>query len=202
MTSALTAAVPGLALALSLMVAIGAQNVFVLRQGLLGERVGVVVLTCSLSDAALITASVAGTGAVVAAAPWLLVVVRLAGAAFLAWCALLAARRVCRPTSLVVQDPGRRTSLGALLVTCVALTWLNPHAYLDMLMLGTVAAAHEGHRWAFAVGAALASPLWFSLIGFGARLLRPVFGRPVAWRFLDAGTATVLGMLAVSLLLP
>jgi L-lysine exporter family protein LysE/ArgO len=201
MTSALTAAVPGLALGLSLMVAVGAQNAFVLRQGLLGERIGVVVLTCSLSDAALISASVAGTGAVVEAAPWLLVVVRLAGAAFLAGCAVLAARRACRPAALVVQTAGR-TPVGALLVTCVALTWLNPHAYLDMLVLGTVAAAHEGHRWAFAAGAALASPLWFSAVGFGARLLRPVFGRPAAWRFLDAGTATVLGALAVSLLLP
>jgi L-lysine exporter family protein LysE/ArgO len=202
-STALLAALAGLGLGLSLIVAIGAQNAFVLRQGLRLEWVGPVVAVCTLSDAVLILAGVAGVGALVTAVPALLTVVRLAGAVFLLGYGLLAARRALRPGTLRADGAsGEGAGLRATLLTCLALTWLNPHVYLDTVVLvGSVATTHGEHRWWFGAGAALGSLLWFTGLGVGARLLRPVFARPGAWRVLDGLIAVVMVSLAVSLAL-
>ncbi|WP_255491794.1 MULTISPECIES: LysE/ArgO family amino acid transporter [unclassified Actinotalea] len=197
----LLAALSGLGLGLSLIVAIGAQNAFVLRQGLRRQHVGAVVLVCALSDAVLIAAGVAGAGAVVQDRPWLLDVVRYAGAAFLLGYGVVAARRALTEQGLVPEDGAARTSLAATVTTALALTWLNPHVYLDtVVLLGVVAQGHPGRQWWFAAGAALGSVLWFTALGYGAALLRPVFARPRAWRVLDGVIALVMLALAVSLL--
>jgi len=196
----LLAAVSGLGLGLSLIVAIGAQNAFVLRQGLRVEHVGAVVALCAASDAVLIAAGVGGAGALVTREPVVLRVVGLAGAAFLLGYGLLAARRALRPAALVAEENGGRTALAATVVTCLALTWLNPHVYLDTVaLLGTLSGTYGPDRWAFGAGAALGSLLWFTALGFGARLLRPVFARAAAWRVLDTVIAAVMIGLAVSL---
>ena len=199
-TPALLAAAAGLALGLGLIVAIGAQNAFVLRQGLRLEHVAAVVAVCALSDLALIVAGVLGAGATLARVPWLVPVVCFAGAAFLLSYGLLAARRAGRPAALLPDAAGARAGLAVTVATCLALTWLNPHVYLDtVVLLGSMASTYEEHRWQFAAGAGLGSIVWFTGLGYGARLLRPVFARPAAWRVLDGGIAVVMTVLAVSL---
>ncbi|WP_369054048.1 LysE/ArgO family amino acid transporter [Kineococcus terrestris] len=201
MHPALVAAASGLGLGLSLIVAIGAQNAFVLRQGLRTQHVGLVVAVCALSDVVLIAAGTAGAGALVGAHPRLLDAVRLAGAAFLAAYALLAARRALRPGALEAAGTAPPASAAATAGTALALTWLNPHVYLDtVVLLGSIAQSHAGRQWWFAAGAALASALWFTALGHGAARLRPLFARPAAWRVLDAGIAVVMAVLALSLL--
>ena len=190
----------GLVTGLTLIIAIGAQNAFVLRQGLRREHVLPVVLICAFSDLGLILAGIGGLGAVVTAQPTAVVVVRWIGAAFLLGYAVTAARRVIRPTGL---SPAQRApaTLTATLVTCLALTYLNPHVYLDtVLLLGSVAQQHP-HRWIFGLGAAAASLLWFTALGAGAHRLGPVLARPAAWRILDGLIAAVMVAVAVGLLI-
>ncbi len=202
MPSSLVAALSGLGLGLSLIVAIGAQNAFVLRQGLRREHVGAVVAVCVLSDVALILAGVAGAGAVVQGRPAVLDVVRLAGAVFLAGYGLVAARRAWRPQTLAPGDDAASASVAATLATALALTWLNPHVYLDtVVLLGSIAQSHPGREWWFAAGAAVGSAAWFTALGYGAALLRPLFARPNAWRVLDSVIAVVMLALALSLVL-
>jgi L-lysine exporter family protein LysE/ArgO len=199
-TPALLAVASGLALGLGLIVAIGAQNAFVLRQGLRLEHVAAVVAVCAVSDLALIMAGVLGAGAALSQVPWLIPVVCFAGAAFLLGYGVLAARRALRPGALLPDAAGTGAGLAATVATCLALTWLNPHVYLDtVVLLGSMASTFGEHRWQFAAGAGLGSVLWFTALGFGARLLRPVFARPAAWRVLDGGIAVVMTALAVSL---
>jgi L-lysine exporter family protein LysE/ArgO len=200
--SALLTLLAGLGFGLSLIVAIGAQNAFVLRQGLLRQHVLPVVLVCALSDAVLIAAGVAGAGVVFELAPVVLTVVRFAGAAFLIGYGVLAARRAIRPAALIAEGTAPRKTLGATVATVLALTWLNPHVYLDtVVLLGSIANTHGDLRWWFAAGAVIGSFVWFFALGFGARLLQPVFARPSAWRVLDAVIAVVMLALAASLLL-
>ena len=191
---------------LSLIAAIGAQNAFVLRQGIRREHVLPVVLVCIASDALLILAGVAGFGALTSQAPWLLVAAKLGGAAFLLVYAVFAARRALRPAALTVEEDAgpRRSGPQAAVLTVAALTWLNPHVYLEtVVLLGSLASAQgDPGRWLFAVGAALANLLWFSALGFGARGLRRFFARPASWRVLDGLVAVVMAALAMSLLLP
>jgi L-lysine exporter family protein LysE/ArgO len=198
--SSLLAAAAGLGLGLSLIVAIGAQNAFVLRQGLRLEHVAAVVAICFLSDAVLIAAGVGGAGAVVTRVPDLIRVVCFAGAVFLLGYGLMAARRVFRPEALLPASGGARAGLAVTVTTCLALTWLNPHVYLDtVVLLGSLASTYDDRRWWFAGGAAVGSAIWFIGLGYGARLLRPVFARPTAWRVLDAVIAVVMLSLAASL---
>ncbi|PZR52237.1 amino acid transporter [Xylanimonas oleitrophica] len=195
-------ALTGLGFGLSLIVAIGAQNTFVLRQGLRREHVGAVVAVCMLSDVVLISAGVAGAGALLGAVPWLATVMRWGGAAFLLVYAALAARRALRPTGAALDaDTGRvPAGLGSAVGTAMALTWLNPHVYLDTLvLLGSVAGGHGDGRWWFGAGAILGSVVWFTALGYGARLLRPLFARPRAWRVLDGAIAVVMTAIAVGL---
>lgn len=191
----------GLASGASLIIAIGAQNAFVLRQGLRREHVLPIVIICTLSDAVLIALGVAGVGRLVQAAPAALEVVRWVGFAFLVLYAFFAARRAFRPERLVAAGDASRKTLAAAVLTCLALTWLNPHVYLDtVVLLGSLAAPHgDPGRWVFGLGAAFASVVWFSALGFGARFLAPIFARPVSWRILDAGVAVLMLVLAVLL---
>jgi L-lysine exporter family protein LysE/ArgO len=188
----------GFGFSLALIVAIGAQNAFVLRQGLRREHVLPVVAVCAAADAVLMTAGIAGAGAVLADAPALLGAVRWGGVAFLLGYALLAARRARQPAALTPLDRPP-AALRATLLACLAFTFLNPHVYLDtVVLLGTVA-QHDPHRWAFGAGAATASLLWFAGLGLGARRLGPLLARPAAWRWLDGAIATMMAGLAVSL---
>ncbi|MFB6610113.1 LysE/ArgO family amino acid transporter [Agromyces sp. NPDC056379] len=238
----LSSLLAGFGLGLSLIVAIGAQNVFVLRQGIRREHVFAVAAICALSDLALIIVGVSGIGAVLTAVPWLVDVIRWAGAAFLVAYGLLAARRAIRPSGETLEaasaerevetaeadaaglvdgragtpaapaNPAasvsttltrRSTGLAAAVLTCLALTWLNPHVYLDtVFLLGSVANTHGDGRWAFAVGAGIASIVWFFGLAYGARLLGGVLSSPRAWRVLDAIIAVVMVGLGVMLVLP
>lgn len=192
----------GLLSGLALIVALGAQNAFVLRQGLRGEHLLPVVLVCVVSDAALIVAGVLGAGALLDRAPWLLPVFRFGGAAFLLVYAALSARRALRPGVLRADTTGPAATLGGALGTAVALTWLNPHVYLDtVVLLGSIAQTYDGLRLWFGGGAVLGSVVWFCALGYGARLLRPAFARPGAWRLLDGLVAGVMVVIAASLLL-
>ena len=192
----------GLGFGLSLIIAIGAQNAFVLRQGLRKEHVLVVVLVCALSDALLIGLGVGGLGTLLQFVPWLIVVVRIGGAAFLIVYGILAVRRAVRPKALVAEGGGTAMSVRTAFGTVLALTWLNPHVYLDtVVLLGSVAGTHGGDRWWFGLGAAVGSIVWFTALGYGARLLRPLFAKPIAWRILDGSIAVVMFAIAISLLL-
>src|SRR3954447_11117588 len=198
--AALLALTSGLALGLGLIVAIGAQNAFVLRQGLRLEHVAAVVAVCALSDLTLIAAGVLGAGAALGRVAWLIPVICFAGAAFLLSYGVMAARRALRPGTLLPDATGVRAGLAVTVGTCLALTWLNPHVYLDtVVLLGSMSSTYGEHRWQFAAGAGIGSVVWFTGLGYGARLLRPVFARPSAWRVLDAGIAVVMVGLAVSL---
>ncbi len=184
----------------ALIVAIGAQNAFVLRQGLERSHVLPVVLVCALADAVLIAAGVAGLGALVRDAPEAMRAVSLGGAVFLLWHAAAAARRAFGASSL---RPGAAApTLAAALANCLAFTFLNPHVYLDTVILLGAMANHAGPagRWPFGLGAMAASGVWFAALGYGARLLVPVFERPLAWRVLDALIAMVMAGLALDLL--
>ncbi len=214
------AALAGLGLGLSLIVAIGAQNVFVLRQGIRREHVLAVVAICAVSDAVLIVAGVAGLGLVISTVPWLVVVARWAGALFLLAYGVVAARRAWRgseeglgvdadrPSTSPMRNGGAistasRTKLAPVVLTVTALTWLNPHVYLDtVLMLGSIAATHGEERWLFAAGAVSASILWFTALGFGARYIGRWLRTPRSWRILDALIAVVMITIAVTLVLP
>ncbi|MBB2946125.1 L-lysine exporter family protein LysE/ArgO [Actinoplanes lutulentus] len=196
----LTSALAGFAASAVLILAIGAQNAFVLRQGLRREHVLPVVLTCAFSDLALILAGIAGLGAVINAQPGLVTAIRWFGAAFLLGYAVLAARRALRPQRLEVAGKPPAT-LRATLLTCLALTYLNPHVYLDtVLLLGSIAQQHP-HRWFFGLGAAAASLLWFVALGVGAQRLAPLLARPSAWRVLDGLIAVVMATLGITLIL-
>jgi len=218
----LTSLFAGIGLGLSLIVAIGAQNLFVLRQGLRREFALTVALVCAVSDAVLIAVGVSGVGFALAAVPWLIDVVRWGGAVFLLGYGLLAARRAWRPAGDALRiDTAPATSradaapdgsgavlttrprLAPVVMTCLALTWLNPHVYLDtVFLLGSVAATHGDDRWIFALGAICASVAWFFALAFGSRYLARWLATPRAWRVLDGVIAVVMIALAVSLVLP
>jgi L-lysine exporter family protein LysE/ArgO len=195
------AAASGFFLGLSLIMAIGAQNAFLLRQGLRREHVFAVCLTCALSDAVLIAAGVAGMSWLAREAPWLAPAMTWAGAAFLAVYGALSFHRAMAPGALTAAGQGGGT-LRAALLTCLALTWLNPHVWLDtVVLLGSVAAQFPGDAIAFGTGAATASFVFFFALGFGARALAPIFARPAAWRILDLAVGAVMWTIAAKLVL-
>jgi len=196
------AAAQGFGMMMSLVVAIGAQNAFLLRQAILRSHVRVLVLICWLSDVALVSAGVAGLGAVVAHAAGAMTVIRIVGAAVLLGYAAMAVRRMIIGEHLEIGDKGVRRSLTSAVGTCLALTWLNPHVYLDtVLIIGGVANSHGDQRWWFAAGSMAASLAWFAALGFGAGLLRPVLRTPRAWRILDSVIALIMIGTAIRLLL-
>ncbi|MEV0015087.1 LysE/ArgO family amino acid transporter [Streptomyces tendae] len=200
MNNALTAAAAGFGTGLSLIVAIGAQNAFVLRQGVRRDAVLAVVGICALSDALLIALGVGGVGAVVVAWPGALTAVGWIGGAFLLCYGALAARRAFRPSGALRADGDAAGSRRRAVLTCLALTWLNPHVYLDtVFLLGSVAADRGPLRWTFGLGAAVASLVWFAALGFGARHLGRFLARPAAWRVLDGLVAATMIVLGLSL---
>jgi L-lysine exporter family protein LysE/ArgO len=177
-----------LTLSLGLIVAIGAQNAFVLRQGLRREHVLPVVLFCALADAALITAGVLGMAQALGDKPGLAKAMALAGAAFLAWYGWQALRRARQASQLQTTQDGEGLSLGAAMAQAAAFTLLNPHVYLDtVLLVGSIGAQQPRalQGW-FIAGSCMASVGWFTALGFGARWLAPLFARPRAWQVLDA----------------
>ena len=193
----------GFATSLSLIVAIGAQNAFVLRQGLRREHVLPVVLTCALSDELLISGGIAGLGALLTGSPLALSIAKYGGAAFLFGYAVVAARRAINPSVMSSADHAP-AALRSVVLTCLGFTYLNPHVYLDTVVLLGALANQRGSdgRWLYGVGAVAASFGWFFALGFLARKLGPVFARPRAWQFLDAGIAFVMTTLAVWMILP
>jgi L-lysine exporter family protein LysE/ArgO len=196
----MTTLIAGFGLSLSLIVAIGAQNAFVLRQGLLRQHVLPLVLFCACSDALLINVGVAGFGNLAEALPWFEPVMRYGGAAFLIVYGARSAQSAVRGGAVMEQGEGHGISLGAALLTCLLFTWANPHVYLDtVVLLGSIAAQYED-RTSFAIGASAASFVFFFSLGYGARLLGPLFARPRAWQVLDAGIALLMWFIAYSLL--
>lgn len=193
----------GLTMGLSLIVAIGAQNAFVLRQGLRNEHVFAVSLACALSDAALIALGVAGFGRILAMAPWIDPLMRYGGAAFLIWYGARSLLSALRSTAAMHISQGtEQRSLGTTLLTCLAFTWLNPHVYLDtVVLLGSISTQFPGHGLSFAAGAMSGSFMFFFSLGYGAGWLKPLFARPSAWRLLEAVIALVMWAIALKLLL-
>lgn len=196
----LDAFLPGFFLSLSLILAIGAQNAFVLRQGLQRAHVFWVCLTCGLSDALLIGAGVAGFGSLAQLLPWFEAAMRYGGAAFLLWYGWCNARSAWRGGQALEAGGGVAQALWPTLATLLALTFLNPHVYLDtVLLIGSISAQYD-NRLAFGAGAALASLMFFFALGYGARLLAPLFARPRSWQVLDAVIALTMWTIAAGLL--
>lgn len=196
------AAISGFLVAFSLILAIGAQNAFVLRQGLRREHVGPVVAICAGSDAVLIGAGVLGFGQLSAELPWLAPAMRWLGVGFLLVYGALRFRAALRGGEALRPAEGRQEPLRRVLVLCLLFTWANPHVWLDTLVLiGSVSVQHAPWQGAFAVGAMLASLTFFSMLGYGARLLAPVFARPRAWVWLEIGVGLVMWGLAAGLAL-
>lgn len=192
----------GFALSFGLIVAIGAQNAFVLRQGLRREHVGILVTFCALTDLLLIAAGVAGLGAVLGQAPKLVTGLSLGGAVFLGWYGISALRRALHAEQLVAENGGETLSRIGALARVAGFTLLNPHVYLDtVLLVGSVGAAQpSGAHLPFVLGAGLASAIWFVTLGYGARLLAPLFARPIAWRVLDLLVGATMLLLSAGLL--
>jgi L-lysine exporter family protein LysE/ArgO len=194
--------IAGMTMGLSLIAAIGAQNAFVLRQGLRHEHVFAVCLTCAVSDALLILFGVTGFARIAALLPWLDPVMRYGGAAFLAWYGAKSLRSALTSTAaLAAAGTGERSRLARTLAACLAITWLNPHVYLDtVVLLGTVSTQFPGAQGVFAAGAILGSFAFFFSLGYGAGWLRPVFASPRSWRLLDGAVAIVMSAIALKLI--
>jgi L-lysine exporter family protein LysE/ArgO len=184
---------------LSLIVAIGAQNAFVLRQGLLKKNVLVIVLICAVSDATLITLGVLGLGALISALPWLLEVIRWVGVAFLVWYGSTSLKRFMKNESLKAAEAGSG-NLKQTVLTTLALTFLNPHVYLDtVIFIGGIANQFGDKKWFFVIGAVTASFIWFFSLGFGASKASVVMSKPAFWKILDVFIAAVMFSLAITL---
>ncbi|MDP3193694.1 LysE/ArgO family amino acid transporter [Tabrizicola sp.] len=196
----LEAAVNGYLVGLSLILAIGSQNAFVLRQGLRREHLAAVVAVCAISDAVLIGAGVAGFGSLSAAVPWFGQAMRWLGVGFLAVYGGLRFRAALRGGEALRPSEAGSAPLGKVLATCLVLTWANPHVYLDaVVLIGSISAQYAPHQAVFGVAAACASLSFFTALGFGARLLAPVFARPAAWVWLEVGVGTTMWVIATGL---
>ena len=194
--------VTGILTGLSLIVAIGAQNAFVLRQGLRDNHVFAVSLACSLSDAALIALGVTSFRQMVVVAPWFMPAMRYGGAAFLIWCGARNFHSALQSSEALVAGGAPCSSLAQTLATCLALTWLNPHVYLDTVMLlGAISTRFPGQEASFASGAMTGSFLFFFSLGYGATWLRPIFTNPASWRALEAVVAVTMWTIALKLIM-
>jgi L-lysine exporter family protein LysE/ArgO len=191
----------GFALSATLIIAIGAQNAFVLRQGIRREHVAPIVLFCAVMDLLLIAAGVAGLAGILGDSPGLVALLTIAGSAFLAWYGVRALGRALKPEALYAAAGTHSLSLGAAMAQAAGFTLLNPHVYLDtVLLMGSIGTRQppDMRGW-FVGGAACASGVWFTTLGFGARLLAPVFARPRAWQVLDTLVGLTMLTLAVML---
>ena len=193
------ALIPGFFTGLSLIVAIGAQNAFVIRQGLLRSHVLLVVIVCSVSDALLIILGTGGLGKVVQSNPNLLTFIRWFGVFYLTWFGIKSLRSAFKENQLLATGQAE-ISWKRILTTVLALTYLNPHVYLDtVIFVGSIANQFEGDKWFFALGASLASVVWFSTIGFGARAASHLMSKPIFWRILDISIALIMFSIALTL---
>ena len=193
------ALLPGFLTGLSLIIAIGAQNAFVIKQGLLRQHVLLIVLICAISDAALIFLGTGGLGALVQSNQGLLEVIRWFGVAYLTWFGIKSVKSAFTNQSLEASESPTVSAL-KVATTALALTWLNPHVYLDtVILLGSVANQFDSDRWYFAIGASVASVLWFTVIGFGARAASKYMSRPIFWKILDSLIAVVMFSIAITL---
>lgn len=194
------AALHGYLVALSLILAIGPQNAFVLRQGIRREHVAAVVAVCAVSDAILIGIGVVGFGAFSAAVPWIGEAMRWAGAVFLLVYGALRFKAALAGGEALVPAAGSGASLGRVLWTCVLLSWANPHVYLDaVVLMGSISAQYAPYGWAFGIAAACGSLTFFAALGFGARLLAPLFARPQAWVVLEVVVGLTMWAIAAAL---
>ncbi len=194
-----TSLIAGFALGFSLILAIGAQNAFVLRQGVRREHVFALCLTCAVSDAILIAAGVAGFGTLAQAAPWFETVMRYGGAVFLIWYALRSFRSAWQGGAVMEAGQGQGSSLRAALLTVLTFTWLNPHVYLDtVVLIGSISARYDD-QLGFAIGAMVSSFVFFFSLGYGAGFLAPIFRRPRAWQVLDIVIGVVMLGIALKL---
>ena len=195
------ALITGFFTGLSLIVAIGAQNAFVIKQGLLRSHVTLVVFVCAISDALLIIVGTGGLGRIIQSKPDLLNVIRWFGVIYLTWFGIKSVRAAFRNETLTASDKSAE-SWKKVLLTVLAMTYLNPHVYLDtVVLLGAVAATVQAdEKLGFMAGAVSASFLWFMALGFGARLLRPLFKQPRTWQLLDAAIGLVMLSIAAGLL--
>lgn len=198
-----TAFLTGMMTAFSLIVAIGSQNAFLLRQGLRNQYVFALSLTCALSDAILIILGVAGFGAIIEMAPWLDPLMRYGGAAFLIGYGAISLRSALFSSdTLDTSSAGSKQTFKSALLTCLALTWLNPHVYLDTVMLlGSISTQYPNYELQFASGAILAATIFFFALGYGSRWLKPIFDKPSAWRILEGAIAFVMWAIALKLLI-
>jgi len=193
------ALIPGFLTGMSLIVAIGAQNAFVIRQGLLRSHVLLVVIVCSVSDALLIVLGTGGLGKVVQSNPNLLTFIRWFGVVYLTWFGIKSLRSAFKENQLLATGQAE-ISWKRILTTVLALTYLNPHVYLDtVIFVGSIANQFEGDKWFFALGASLASVVWFSTIGFGARAASHLMSKPIFWRILDISIALIMFSIALTL---
>jgi L-lysine exporter family protein LysE/ArgO len=190
---------PGLLAGLSLIIAIGAQNAFVIRQGLTKQHVLLVVAICAASDAVLIFLGVGGLGAIIQGLPWLLEIIRLFGVIYLAWFGIKSLRSAMKTQSLDASGVQSGTA-AAVAATVLGFTWLNPHVYLDtVILLGSIGNQFGEGKWWFAIGASVASVLWFSAIGFGAKAASGLMRKPSFWKVLDVVIAIVMFSIAIML---
>jgi len=195
----LIAFLPGLLTGLSLIIAIGAQNAFVIRQGLTRSHVFLVVAICAIADLSLIWLGVAGLGALVTSLPWLLEVIRWFGVAYLGWFGFKSARAAFKNESLDAAGAAEQ-SRAKVATTVLALTFLNPHVYLDtVILLGSIGNQFGSDKWYFATGASVASILWFTTVGYGAKAASRLMSKPVFWRILDSVIAVVMFSIALAL---
>ncbi|MBX4941959.1 LysE/ArgO family amino acid transporter [Rhizobium binae] len=191
----------GLMMGLSLIVAIGAQNAFILRQGLRNEHIFVVCFACALSDAVLIVLGVTSLQQIARLLPWLDPVMRYGGAAFLAWYGAKSLFSALRSNAALAEAEARTAGFRQTLATCLALTWLNPHVYLDtVVLLGTISTRYPGYQASFAAGAVTGSFLFFFSLGYGATRLRPIFSKPSSWRMLETLVAATMWIIAFKLI--
>lgn len=191
-----------MSLGLSLILAIGAQNAFILKQGLRREYVFVLCLICALSDAILITVGVFGFAALTKHLPAVEVAAKYAGVLFLGWYGAKSFWAALKSHAAMEVDDSTRPTRSQAILACLAFTWLNPHVYLDTLMLlGSISTQYPQEKNAFALGASLASFLFFFSLGYGARILTPIFRIPLAWRVLDFLIGCVMWGIALGLLI-
>ena len=193
------ALITGFFTGLSLIVAIGAQNAFVIKQGLLRSHVTLVVFVCAISDALLIIVGTGGLGRIIQSKPDLLNVIRWFGVIYLTWFGIKSVRAAFRNETLTASDKSAE-SWKKVLVTVLAMTYLNPHVYLDtVIFVGSLANQFESQRWYFALGACIASGVWFSVIGYGARSASHLMSKPIFWRILESVIAAIMFTLAITL---
>lgn len=198
----MTAILAGFSLGFSLILAIGAQNAFVLKQGLRQEHVFLTSLICAISDALLITAGVLGFGAIVKAYPEIELIARFGGAAFLILYGLKSFYSAWQANHALIAEGVSTSSAYKIALTCLAFTWLNPHVYLDtVFLLGAISVQYGEQQYLFGIGAVCASFVFFFSLGYGARILRPMFAKPSAWRVLDILIGMIMIALAANLLL-